>query len=76
MPLLSTRYDRWEQRKRDLDLLLRLAGRHRSLESYLDTYTLDPVVTERIEAQDEDDRVTVSTVHSAKGTEAKTGKRQ
>lgn len=70
-PLLEHRYDRWPQRKNDLELLVRLAKRHRSLEGFLDTYTLDPVVTERIEAQDEDDRVTISTIHSAKGTEAK-----
>jgi len=70
-PLLERHYDRWPQRKSDLDLLVRLAKRHHSLEGFLDTYTLDPVVTERIDEQDEDDRVTLITVHSAKGTEAK-----
>jgi DNA helicase-2/ATP-dependent DNA helicase PcrA len=70
-PLLSARYDRWPRRARDLELLARLAERHRSLEGFLDTYTLDPLVSERVEVQDEDDRVTLSTVHSAKGTEAR-----
>lgn len=70
-PLLSARYDRWPRRQGDLELLVRLARRHRSLEAFLDTYTLDPVVSERIEPQDDDDRVTLITVHSAKGSEAK-----
>jgi len=69
-PMLSGRYDDWPRRKGDLDLLVRLAERHRTIEGFLDTYTLDPVVAERIEAQDDADRVRLITVHSAKGTEA------
>ncbi len=69
-PLLSQRYERWAQRKRDLELLVRLAERHRSLEAFLETYALEPVyATDRDRVEDED-AVTLITVHSAKGTEA------
>ncbi len=69
-PLLSSRYDHWPRRLADLELLTRLAERHRTVEGFLDTYTLDPVVAERIDAQDDHDRVQLITVHSAKGSEA------
>ncbi len=69
-PILKTRYSNWNQRRRDLDLLARLAKRHRSLVAFIETYTLDPVsVTESRRLQGED-AVTLTTVHSAKGTEA------
>lgn len=69
-PILKTRYSNWKQRRRDLDLLARLAKRHRSLAAFIETYTLDPIsVTESQRLQGED-AVTLTTVHSAKGTES------
>lgn len=72
-PLLENKYDNWESRKRDFTLLKRLAANHRSLSSFLDTYTLDPISSSEADSQTTDEGiVTLITVHSAKGTEAKT----
>jgi DNA helicase II / ATP-dependent DNA helicase PcrA len=68
--LLSQRYDNWDQRKRDCQLIVRLAQKHKSVQSFLDAYALDPVSASEVDATD-DDLLTLITVHSAKGTEAK-----
>lgn len=68
-PLLSGRYDRWSGRRNDILLLIRLAEKYRSLEDFLEAYTLDPVSNSQAERQDDEDVVTIITVHSAKGTE-------
>ena len=41
--LLRQRYENWDRRKRDLDLLSRLASGHHSMQSFLETYALDPM---------------------------------
>ncbi len=70
-PLLQPRYNNWDQRKRDLVLLERLAENHRTLSGFLETYTLDPISASEVtpEEQTDDGLVTLITVHSAKGTE-------
>jgi DNA helicase-2/ATP-dependent DNA helicase PcrA len=70
MPLMEKRYDKWKSRLRDFELLVRLAEKHRSLKGFMETYTLDPVSISSAEQMDADDVVTLTTVHSAKGTEA------
>jgi DNA helicase II / ATP-dependent DNA helicase PcrA len=69
-PLLEVRYDNWDNRSRDCKLLIRLAQRHKSLQAFLDAYALDPVSASEMEAN-QDDILTLITVHSAKGTESK-----
>lgn len=69
--VLESKYDRWESRKKDLELLQRLATRHRSVQTFLEAYTLDPVSATEASSSSGDDIVTLITVHSAKGTEAK-----
>lgn len=72
-PLLENKYDRWDNRKKDFELLQRLAARHRTISGFLETYTLDPIsASEANPGDDQNDIVTLITVHSAKGTEAKT----
>jgi DNA helicase II / ATP-dependent DNA helicase PcrA len=72
-PHLAQKYENWDSRVRDFALLEQLATRHHSLSSFLDTYTLDPVSSsEAATGEGNDDVVTLITVHSAKGTEAKT----
>jgi DNA helicase-2/ATP-dependent DNA helicase PcrA len=68
--VLETRYPGWEGRKRDLELLVRLCSRHRTLGGFLETYALDPVTASVVERLENDDCVTLITAHSAKGTEA------
>jgi len=69
-PLLSQRYDKWKQRQKDFQLLVKLAKRYRSLNKFIDTFTLDPITTASAKRMEDEDVVTLITVHSAKGTEA------
>jgi DNA helicase-2/ATP-dependent DNA helicase PcrA len=69
-PILECKYERWENRKKDFDLMVKLAGNFKSLLSIIETYTLDPISTTEAERLKKDDIVTLITVHSAKGTEA------
>ena len=68
-PMMKTRYSNWKTRKHDFELLVRLAEKHRSLQGFIETYTLDPISTTETERLEEDDVVTLTTAHSAKGTE-------
>ncbi|MVF11689.1 ATP-dependent helicase [Ketobacter sp. MCCC 1A13808] len=67
---LSQRYDRWDSRLGDLRLLSDLANRYKDLQGFVEAYTLDPVSNSEAEQAEQDDCVTLITVHSAKGTEA------
>jgi DNA helicase-2/ATP-dependent DNA helicase PcrA len=69
-PVLESRYENWRQRRRDFDLLVRLSGEHRSLSAFLEIYTLDPISASSAETQGQSDVLTLTTVHSAKGTQA------
>ena len=69
-PLLEKKYDDWDRRAKDLKLLTRLAEKHKSISDFLETYTLDPISETQASNEDDDDLVTLITVHSAKGTEA------
>ena len=71
-PLIENRYENWDIRKNDLQLMKRLAQNHKTLEHYLETYTMDPVHSSLVSRTTDEDKVTLITVHSAKGTEAKT----
>lgn len=68
-PLLKARYDDWSKRKDDLGVLTDLAVRFNNLGDFLDATTIDPVHTTK-DNGDDDERVTIATVHAAKGTEA------
>jgi DNA helicase-2/ATP-dependent DNA helicase PcrA len=72
-PLLQTRYDDWPRRIRDLETLVGLCERYRSLNSMLTDLTLEPPTASRgeglAEPVKEEDHLVLSTVHSAKGLE-------
>jgi DNA helicase-2/ATP-dependent DNA helicase PcrA len=72
-PLLQTRYDDWPRRIRDLETLIGLCERYRSLNSMLTDLTLEPPTASRgeglTEPVKEEDHLVLSTVHSAKGLE-------
>ncbi|MCO8121627.1 ATP-dependent helicase [Stieleria sp. TO1_6] len=69
-PILEKKYDDWDRRSKDFQLLQRLAEKHGSVGEFLETYTLDPISESEATHEDVDDLVTLITVHSAKGTEA------
>jgi DNA helicase-2/ATP-dependent DNA helicase PcrA len=71
-PLLKDRYhDKWEQRSQDLDLLVSVSERYGTLAELIDDFTLEPMTGTEIKKLEEEDVVTLITVHSAKGTEAR-----
>jgi DNA helicase-2/ATP-dependent DNA helicase PcrA len=69
-PLLERKYADWPKRRQDFVLLTRLAENHRSLMAFLETYTLDPISMASAQQLEGEDMVTLTTAHSAKGTEA------
>lgn len=70
--ILESKYDRWEARRNDFQLLAALAAKHRSIQGFLEVYTLDPISATEVKPTEaaEDGVVTLITVHSAKGAEA------
>ena len=71
-PLLKEKYDDFNKRLNDLDSLQRIASRYKSLDSFLTDMALEPPERSLIEAGSkdlDDSRLTLSTIHSAKGLE-------
>ena len=62
----------WEQRLKDFDVIERLSQTTTSILEFLEAYILEPIyLTEALPKGNEDDVVTVITIHSAKGAECK-----
>ena len=70
-PLMKMKYDNPPQRLADLDQIEGLASRYGSRPDFLADLALDPPTasTEVVEPNQEEDLLTLSTVHSAKGLE-------
>lgn len=71
--ILENKYkDDWSRRRKDLDLLERIGAASESLTSFIADYILDPSLATAVKAEsDPEDCVVLTTVHSAKGLEAK-----
>lgn len=61
----------WAKRCNDFDLVKQLAEKHTQLSEFLEQYVLDPISISEVERLQQDDVVTLITIHSAKGTEQK-----
>ncbi len=71
-PLFVAKYDDFNKRKKDLDMLMNIAEHYKSLESFLGDMALEPPQDSviDIDAEDkEEEYLTLSTIHSAKGLE-------
>lgn len=68
--ILSQKYDHWEQRQQDFSLLSVLGADFKTIKDFLDIYTIEPVFNTRSRCGNDNDAVTVITIHSAKGAEA------
>ncbi|MGD1524632.1 ATP-dependent helicase [Vibrio owensii] len=68
-PLLKERYKKWNSRSHDLKMLSKIASKYQDLESFLTTMTLDPISDSEVKNLEENEVLTLITVHSAKGTE-------
>jgi len=71
-PLFESKYDDFRRRKEDLNSLLRISERYARLEQMLTDMTLEPPDTSQIGAaptDTDDEKLVLSTIHSAKGLE-------
>ncbi len=73
IPVLKINEDNWRERSEDFRVLTNLASEHDNLDDFLENLALDPpndsvATSGEAEGQD-DDKLTISTIHSAKGLE-------
>jgi DNA helicase-2/ATP-dependent DNA helicase PcrA len=75
-PMLKAREEDYLQRMQDVEVLVDLSKKYNSLDRFLSDFALDPPskrvadqTTPLINEGEEDGKVTVSTIHSAKGLE-------
>lgn len=71
-PIFELQYDDYRRRTGDLDSLLRISQRYKTLEEMLTDVVLEPPDTSQVgvEPSDKDDeKLVLSTIHSAKGLE-------
>ena len=72
LPIFKLKYDDFNKRKKDIDIFLNISQNYRSLESLLADMAIEPPidsVTELGEEDKNDEFLTLSTIHSAKGLE-------
>lgn len=71
-PIMKGKYDDYNKRLKDVEMFAEIAGRYRSLASFLSDMALEPPTESVIgmeEAGKEDEKLVLSTIHSAKGLE-------
>jgi DNA helicase-2/ATP-dependent DNA helicase PcrA len=69
-PILRERFDDFPRRRKDLDQMVPMAQRYRKLGPFLDDLVMEPPNSSAdIDSDSSRDRLTLSTVHSAKGLE-------
>jgi DNA helicase-2/ATP-dependent DNA helicase PcrA len=71
-PLFKAKYDDFNKRKKDLEIFVNISENYRSLDSLLSDMAIEPMIDSMIEIEGtdkEDEYLTLSTIHSAKGLE-------
>lgn len=71
-PIFKLKYDDWNKRRKDIDIFLNITEKYKSLNSLLSDMAIEPPVDSVTDIGDEDkqeDHLTLSTIHSAKGLE-------
>ncbi len=71
-PIFSFKYDDFNKRKKDLDILISISERYKTTESFLTDMVLEPPRDSIIDVDAEEkdkELLTLSTIHSAKGLE-------
>lgn len=71
-PLFKHKYDDYNKRNKDLEILHNISENYRSLDSFLADMAIEPIIDSVIdiaEMDKEDEFLTLSTIHSAKGLE-------
>jgi DNA helicase-2/ATP-dependent DNA helicase PcrA len=71
-PIFKNKYDDFNKRKKDLDIFQNITENYKSLDSLLSDMAIEPIIDSVIDIETpdkEDEYVTLSTIHSAKGLE-------
>ena len=70
-PIMKGKYDDYSKREKDIEVFAEIAGRYRSLNSFLADMALEPPTESvvGIEGGEEEEKLVLSTIHSAKGLE-------
>ncbi len=71
-PLLTKKYDDFSRRKKDLDMFISIADKYKNLNDFLTDMAIEPPIESVVDVDDaskEDELLTISTIHSAKGLE-------
>ncbi|HOJ08341.1 MAG: ATP-dependent helicase [Ignavibacteriota bacterium] len=70
--LFKANYDDWNKRKKDLDIFQNIVENYTSIDSLLSDLAIEPIIESVLDvdaADKEEEYVTLSTIHSAKGLE-------
>lgn len=70
--LFKANYDDWNKRKKDLDIFQNIVENYTSIDSLLSDMAIEPIIESVLDvdaADKEEEYVTLSTIHSAKGLE-------
>jgi DNA helicase-2/ATP-dependent DNA helicase PcrA len=71
-PFFKDKYDDFNKRKKDLDIFLNITENYKSLDSLLADMAIEPIIDSVVDIETpdkEEEYVTLSTIHSAKGLE-------
>ncbi len=71
-PLMQAKYDDWKKRRKDIDMFLTISERYRNIGDFLGDMAIEPTVESVVDLDEEskeEEFLTLSTVHSAKGLE-------
>lgn len=73
-PLLKNKYDDWKKRWKDIEMFISIAERYNSLSDFLGDMAIEPPIeslNDLLPESKDDEILTISTIHSAKGLEWK-----
>lgn len=71
-PAMQSKYDDWKKRWKDIEMFLAISERYRNISDFLNDMAIEPPVESVVDIEEEskeEEFLTLSTVHSAKGLE-------
>jgi len=71
-PMLQNKYDDWQKRWKDIEMFITIAERYKSTNEFLNDMAIEPPIESVIDIEEEskeDEYLTLTTIHSAKGLE-------
>lgn len=68
--LAKTYANDWDKRKQDFQLVQMIAEKHSNILEFIEDYVLNPIYGSQVARSELNDKVTIITIHSAKGAES------